>query len=127
MTAKPAKLHGSLGTALSETIITLAPKVNLASKLFTWPRLFKGDCTLSGNSLFIAEDGHAEWRADVMSSDPGEDAWGSQFQLFDDHGVLLWTFGWIWSPTLNPTPSDGRASISYSFPPTCSAASHKRT
>jgi hypothetical protein len=105
-----------MGVALSDTREISAPKTR-ASHEFHWPRLFAGDCTLSGNALSIFSDGTAEWRASVMSQDAGEDAWGCRFEFFTQHGVPLWRFGWIWSPTLNPTPVQWVSLNQLFFPP----------
>jgi hypothetical protein len=79
---------------------------NAAPKEFDWGRLFAGDCTLIGGVLRVFDNGTARWDASVMSRDDGDDSWGSRFLFLDDHDVPLWQHGWIWSPTLHPTPID---------------------
>ncbi|MDC9825341.1 DUF6294 family protein [Devosia sp. ZB163] len=97
--------HAKVGFAVSEKEFEVA-RLDSQPKDFSWPRLFAGDCTLSGNNLRVFDNGTAEWRASVMSQDDGEDSWGCRFQFQDDHGVVIWQHGWIWSPTLHPTPVD---------------------
>jgi len=72
---------------------------------FTPPTIFSGDCSLGADTLEVFSDGHCEWRANsVMSSDPGDDSFCMTFEFFDSHGISLWRFGRICSPTLFPTP-----------------------
>jgi hypothetical protein len=94
----------AFGVALSETVIDVPASATLATLSFSWPRLFAGGCTLGGNRLDIFDDGTARWQATVMSRNVGEDSWGSRFLFLDNHDVPLWQHGWIWSPTLSPTP-----------------------
>lgn len=94
--------HQRFGGVLSDTIISPG-EPRAASIRFGWSEVFAGECTLGGN-LIIFDDGHAEWHANVRSREVGEDSWGSRFRFYDIHNVLLWEHGWIWSPTLSPTP-----------------------
>jgi hypothetical protein len=94
------------GITLSDTIRDIPAAEPRASHEFSWSRLFAGSCTLGGNRLSVFDDGTAVWRASVMSRNVGEDSWGSKFVFLDNHGVVLWEHGWIWSPTLSPTPID---------------------
>jgi hypothetical protein len=97
----------STGVALSDNTFEVVRNTTAAApKEFSWPRLFAGDCTLIGSLLRVFDDGTARWDASVMSRDDGEDSWGSRFLFLDDHDVPLWQHGWIWSPTLHPTPID---------------------
>ena len=92
------------GVAVSESIKD--PKQRLASFdfSFTGP-FFAGDCTLGAATLTVFDDGRVDWRANsVMSRDDGEDSWLATFEFFDAHGISLWRFGRISSPTLHPTP-----------------------
>jgi len=67
----------------------------------SWPSYWISDCKLGGNNLRVFSDGRAEWRASMMSLG-GDDSWGAIFEFFDIHGLSLWAFGRIWSPSLSP-------------------------
>jgi hypothetical protein len=106
LTAPLPGQHPGYGVTLSKTIIKLPRRERGVGRVFEWPQLFANSCTLGGNQLIIFDDGTAEWRASVMSQNDGDDSWGCRFLFLDDHNVPLWQHGWIWSPTLSPTPID---------------------
>jgi len=66
-----------------------------------WDSFWLTDCELNVNNLRVFSDGRAEWRAKVRSAG-GDDSWGAIFEFFDNHGLSLWKFGRIWSPSLSP-------------------------
>jgi hypothetical protein len=84
----------------------------------TWPMpMTAGDCTLrsgvtstpnTGPSIDIFSDGAAEFFGKVSSSDPGSggDVWLATIRLFDNHGVQLFQFPQIQSPSIQVKDSD---------------------
>jgi hypothetical protein len=103
----PEHTHASsTGVALSDNTIEIVRETFGPPKEFSWPRLFAGDCTLISSVLTVFDNGTARFDASVMSRNDGDDSWGARFLFLDDHDVPLWQHGWIWSPTLHPTPID---------------------
>ena len=97
-------IHESTGIALSKPL-QLPEARPLLTKGFNWDPIWAGKCNLSAIGLTVFDDGHAEFDAQVFSlDDPGSDSWGCKFHFFDDHGIQIYEFGWIWSPSLAPTP-----------------------
>ncbi|WP_406436373.1 DUF6294 family protein [Streptomyces sp. NBC_00631] len=90
------------GIELSETIRDLGDRHGSPIEFdFNGP-FFAGHCKLAAGVLLVFPDGHATWfTRDVMST-AGDDSWLATFELFDDHGVSLWRFGRISSPSLSP-------------------------
>ena len=96
-------IHESSGLARCKPM--QRPERPLAnSKGFGWNPIWAGKCNLSAIGLTVFDDGHAEFDGDVFSlHDPHSDSWGCKFHFNDDHGVQIYEFGWIWSPSLTPT------------------------
>ncbi len=86
---------------LSE-VIDPAVEAHIKRFRFTPPTIFVGDCSLAADTLDVFDDGRAEWRANSVISRSGDDAWCSTFEFFDNHGISLWRFGRICSPSLSP-------------------------
>jgi hypothetical protein len=101
----------------SETIRDLPAPESVQSIDFSWPAMWLTDCKLGGNNLRVFSDGTAHWSATVMSMGGG-DAWLSTFEFFDNHGVSLWRFGRISSPSLSPPAAviDWRSNNQLFFP-----------
>ncbi|MFJ9908136.1 DUF6294 family protein [Streptomyces sp. NPDC101152] len=90
------------GVSLSKTIRKLADHDG-ASIVFSFDGpYYAGDCKLGGGALSVFPDGHAEWFSGDVMSTTGDDSWLATFEFFDDHGVSLWRFGRIASPSLSP-------------------------
>jgi Family of unknown function (DUF6294) len=61
---------------------------------------------MRGGTFVVFNDGHAEWYAlETSTTDDGDDAWLSTFHIFDNHGVRLFDFGRVSSPTLHRNPT----------------------
>jgi Family of unknown function (DUF6294) len=75
---------------------------SLQSVDFNWDPIFVGHCKLAATTLTVFSDGTAHWRANDVMSTAGDDSWLATFEFFDPHGVSLWRFGHISSPSLSP-------------------------
>jgi len=97
-------IYPSDGTAQSESVRDLRERVSSFDFHFGGP-YFADGCTLGAATLTVFDDGRVHWRANsVMSRDDNEDSWLATFEFYDNHGIRLWQFGRISSPTLHPTP-----------------------
>lgn len=59
-----------------------------ASKLWTWIKVERGDCTIKNASFTLFEDGSTNWSCDISSTDSG-DEWEGFFSIKDAAGVEL--------------------------------------
>ncbi|MFN0073870.1 MAG: DUF6294 family protein [Chloroflexota bacterium] len=112
--------QATLGQSLSDDIddsYEIEAQRAITRKVFRWPHLVAGDCTLTNGVLTVISNGTAHWQANVLSSDPGEDSWGCRFEFLTIHGVSIWLHGWIWSPTLHGAPTNWVSSNQIFFPP----------
>jgi hypothetical protein len=78
-----------------------AAAADILLKSWTWGLLSSGDCASSDSRLVINSDGGSYFSCSLTSSDLGDDSWGIlHFDFYQNNGVLLWTSGQFWSPTI---------------------------
>ena len=78
-----------------------AAAANSLVKSWTWGLLSAGDCACADARLVITSDGGLGFSSSLTSSDLGDDSWGIlHFDFYQNNGVLLWTSGQFWSPTI---------------------------
>ena len=69
-------------------------------KSWSWPGFSVGECHMNDAGLVINTDGGLGFSS-RLSSDGGGDSWGIlHFNFYQDNGVLLWSSGQFWSPTI---------------------------
>jgi len=70
------------------------------TKTWVWPDQHAGDCTLKSPELTMYPGGYFEFTGS-LSSRKSNDSWGIlRFNFLQDNGLLLWSSGAFWSPTI---------------------------
>jgi hypothetical protein len=78
-----------------------ASGANFRWKSFAWGHLSVGACTCDSAGLVINTEGSLGFSCRLNSGDPGDDSWGIlHLDFYQDNGVLLWSSGQFWSPTI---------------------------
>lgn len=84
-------------------------------KSWLWQGFSVGECHCNDASLVINTEGNFGFSC-RLSSDGGNDSWGIlHFDFYQDNGVLLWSSGQFWSPTI-PSRGDEEWSFSSGYP-----------
>ena len=93
----------NVAVTLAKNVEDVSPLFDaVQSKSFSWDPIFAGHCSLKATTLTVFSNGTAHWRANDVMSTAGDDSWLATFEFFDDHGISLWRFGHIASPSLSP-------------------------
>jgi hypothetical protein len=92
-----------LAVTLSNNVRDTSPLFDTVQSVdFHWDPIFVGHCQLAATTLSVFSDGTARWLALDVYSTAGDDSVLATFEFFDPHGISLWRFGHISSPSLSP-------------------------
>jgi hypothetical protein len=78
-------------------------------KTFKWAPIHAGGCVCSNAFLWIGNEGYGGFYSNLITENPGHDAWGIlQMNLLFANFKLLWQGGAFWSPTIHSGAAPGQ-------------------